>query len=35
VEQVRKARPEMRLNSLQLEWLHAVEQERRDSTADK
>jgi len=35
VEQVRGARPEMRLNSEQLEWLHTVEQERPDATVDK
>jgi protein-tyrosine phosphatase len=35
VEQVRRARPEMRLNPAQLEWLQTVEQERRDRTADK
>jgi protein-tyrosine phosphatase len=35
VEQVRRARPEMRLNPAQLEWLQTVEQERRDGTADK
>jgi protein-tyrosine phosphatase len=35
VEQVRRARPEMRLNSLQLEWLQTVERERRNATADK
>lgn len=35
VEQVRRARPEMRLNSPQLEWLRTVEQDRRDTAVDK
>jgi protein tyrosine phosphatase (PTP) superfamily phosphohydrolase (DUF442 family) len=35
VEQVRRARPEMRLNSSQLEWLRTVERERRDAKVDK
>jgi protein-tyrosine phosphatase len=34
VEQVRQARPEMRLNPAQMEWLQRVERERRDTTAD-
>jgi protein-tyrosine phosphatase len=35
VEQVRQARPEMRLNPAQLEWLQTVERERRNDRADK
>jgi protein-tyrosine phosphatase len=35
VEQVRRARPEMRLNPAQLEWLQTVEQERRDGPGDE